>query len=780
MRTFQHKSHLLLLGFFLLLATAVWLIHLTRSPFPEELSSATARNNIQGVPGTSLDLQAREKAADNSFWSKEMLAQACGRTIESFWNSLNASTNNLSLVARFPMGEIILPEWEPPQILPHGILRHHSGEHGHTLPAREWRQRVENLASDGWQADTFEFRHVRFDTDEQGQPSRSHFFFSAHLNRPASSERAILEGDLVVDWATNRSNGIIPLVKRIDASGMEARTRVGQAPFQLILKEKIVPSGRSTYIDPLIVYDLDGDGLSEIIMAASNLVFRRQGQGGYKSEPLCRHPVDDLTTAVIADFDGDGTADFLCANFSGLFLFKGSPQGSFEEPARQVWRATPPLKNAMVLTCGDVDQDGNLDVFIGQYKVPTLGQILRPHYYDANDGWPSHLLLNDGQGNFIDATEFSGLGQKRWRRTYSASLADLNEDGHLDLVVVSDFAGLDLYQNDGHGHFTDVTHLWIPEPHAFGMAHALADFNGDGRLDLLMIGMPSPTVDRLNHLGLWRPYSDEDSLMRPAMAFGNRLYLAQPDGKFELTALSQSIARSGWSWGCSAFDFDNDGFIDVYIANGLESRQSVQDYESEFWLHDIFIDETIDDSTATSYFMDKFSRTRGQGWSYGGYEKNRLYLNQSGQSFLEIAHLAGVALEQDSRNVVADDLDADGRVDLLLTTLEVWPETKQTLQVYKNSLTDSGHWIGFRFREEGRGKSPMGARATIHYHGRSATRQIVTGDSHRSQHANTLHFGLGPAERVDSVEIRWLNGQTLTLSRPAVDCYHEIKIPSQQ
>jgi len=181
-----------------------------------------------------------------------------------------------------------------------------------------------------------------------------------------------------------------------------------------------------------------------------------------------------------------------------------------------------------------------------------------------------------------------------------------------------------------------------------------------------------------------------------------------------------------------------------------------------------------------NFLSVKFSHTRWQGWSYGGYEKNQLYLNQRGESFVEIGHLAGVALEQDSRNVVAEDFDGDGRVDLLVTTFEIWPQAKQTLQIYKNGLDNAGHWIGFHFREEGRGKSPAGVQVTIHYPGHNLTRQIVTGDSHRSQHANTVHFGLGAAERVELVEIRWANGPALTLSQLAVDRYYEIHAPPHQ
>jgi len=261
------------------------------------------------------------------------------------------------------------------------------------------------------------------------------------------------------------------------------------------------------------------------------------------------------------------------------------------------------------------------------------------------------------------------------------------------------------------------------------------------------------------------------------MTFGNRLYLGQANGGFAQAALNDSIARSGWSWGCSAFDFDNDGFPDVYIANGLESNRSVREYESEFWLHNLFVDDSIDDLTASQFLIRKSNNTRGSGWSYGGYEKNRLFLNRNAESFTDIGHLAGVSLEEDSRNVVGADLDGDGKVDLVVTTAAVWPQAKQTLQVYRNQVPDPGHWIGFRFREEGRGKSSVGAKVVIHYAGHTAVRQLITGDSHRSQHPCAVHFGLGKTIDVETAEIRWGNGQAAKLIHPKVDQYHEIRAP---
>ncbi|MCZ7636439.1 MAG: CRTAC1 family protein [Verrucomicrobia bacterium] len=721
-------------------------------------------------------LEARERHVAETAWAKELLAQDCGRTLEALWDALNRATNKLQVLAAFSPGQLVLGQWENRGFFPHAMEQRRASGTGPVLDPDAWRRWVRALEQAGWQLEQAEFRHNRFETDPAGQPRQSVFHVTAHLTHVTRPERAALAGDLTVDWLEPPRGEHLATIGRVDARGLTLTTRPGEPGFKPVLNAVIEPPVRLFSIDPVLVHDLDNDGFAEVLLPSVNQLYRRAPDGTFAPEPLCRFPPGILFTALVADFDGDGTADLLVARADGVVLYRGTPpQGRFDLPEQVVWRPSTPLQNPMAMTAGDIDQDGDLDVFLGQYRVPTLGQVLRPFYYDANDGFPAYLLRNDGAAGFQDVTVAAGLEPNRRRRTYSASLADLDDDGRVDLVVVSDFRGLELYRNLGDGRFAEVTRDWVAESRAFGMAHVFADFNADGHLDLLMIGMNSPAADRLEHLGLTRPDSNEDWTMRARMAYGNRLYLAQPNGGFVQTALNETLARSGWSWGASAPDIDNDGFPDVYIATGHDTQQWVREYEPEFWLHDLYVDETVDDHTATLYFTAKHARTRGQGWSYGGWEKNRLYLNLQAASFLEVAHLLGLALEEDSRNVVAEDLDGDGRQDLIVTTYERWPEVRQTLRIYQNALPDTGHWIGFRFPAGRPGRSAIGTQVRVRWGSQRAVRQVVTGDSHRSQHSSTLHFGLGAANAVEEVEVRWPDGGRRALRHPAIDRYHELR-----
>lgn len=764
-----------------------WQRHRTRlADCVGEADSPSERARLQ-FDARAAWLEAREARAAATVWAPEKLAQACGRTFDDFWDALNAASDKFAVAARFPFKELQLGRGLEPQRLPHGIELTESAGPGGTLSPAAWRRWLRGQERAGWRLAQAEFRHNRFETNASGQPRQSTFYFSAHLTNATGPRRVELVGDLVVDWLSAPAGDQPARVARVDASRLALKMRTGEPPFEPALNEELAPPERRFPVDPLLVRDLDGDGFAEIALPTVNRLYRRVAPWRYESGPLCADPPGPLFTAIFEDFDGDEAADLLVVNATGLVLYPGgaaapggAPAAPFLNPPQPVWSADQPLKNPMALTCGDVDGDGDLDVFFAQYRVPTLGTVLRPSYHDANDGDPAYLLLNDGTGRFRDVTEASGLAPKRWRRTYSASFADLDTDGHLDLLVVSDFAGAEVYRNDGRGRFTDVTAEWLGDAKGFGMAHTFADFNADGRPDFLMIGMPSPTVDRLEHLGLSRPGEAENPAMRRRMACGNRLFLARAEGGFVQPPLGDNpLARSGWSWGASAADFDNDGWPDVYIANGHQSTRSVREYEPEFWLHDLYVDDAIEGSIAGAYLFRKFDRTRGQGWSYGGYEKNRFYLSLPGRGTVEVGHLFGVALEEDSRNVVADDLDGDGAPDLLVTTFEVWPRERQTLRVFRNRLADRGNWIGFQRGAPCAGGLPVGTHILLRVAGRSYARQVVTGDSHRSQHSGRVHFGLGGATVVDRVEIRWPDGRMTILDSPPVNRWHALYPPGK-
>jgi enediyne biosynthesis protein E4 len=660
-----------------------------------------------GLLTNSLELLKQfEQQEAAKYWGPELRAQEYGRIIEKLWDGINRATNKLDFVGSTAIGPVLLAGYSESVVLQHGISFTRPNGTRRELDQRAWRDYLHAASANGWELLQCEFRHTQF----TNLPVASRYYFSAHLLNQRQEDRVILEGNLVIQWQGTE-------IASVDASAVQIRSRRGPPGFRKVLDEEVKPKEGSYFIDPLILWDLDDDRSMEIILAAANRVYRRDPAGHWVHSVFCEHDPGLIFTGVLGDFTGNGTTDFLCAKFEGLFLYEGTKEGRFALAPRQVWTAQPHLKYAQALATGDVDDDGDLDLFLGQYKVPyEKGQMPTP-YFDANDGYPSFLLLNDGQGQLSDATQSAGLGAKRGRRTYNASLVDLDKDGDLDLMVVSDFAGLDAWQNDGKGRFKNVTESWFPEHQALGMANCFADFDRDGRLDVLMIGMNSPTADRLTSLGLNRPYDLPDKGRRDALTYGNRLLFGHADGTFRKRPMSETVAQTGWSWGCAADDFDQDGYPDLYIANGHETRESVKDYEPEFWLHDIYVGNSMENSLVQLYFREKMARTRGAGWSYGGYEKNRFFLNLGGTNFVECGFLMGVALESDSRNVVAEDLDRDGKLDLAVTTFEIYPKVRQRLQLFRNEmdLSKTGnrddrsqiHSSG-SYRSQRQGRSPIG------------------------------------------------------------------------
>lgn len=758
----------LLFGLIALFVGLSWFFFSEREPGKGISSTSGGRraNMInEATRAKVIALQNLESRFNKDLWTEEIEAQRHGRVFETLWDQFNNGVDWQELLmdsgATLVLGEAVV--WDE-MVLPYGIREARFDDRERRLGGEALGSWIERHKSDGWVVSHVEFRLRRYEsgTLATGGP-KGVIDCRLALTNTVRNERLFVEGALQVEWGSatvpNRQE---PSVSVIDCRRLEIRFRAGTLPFETVFETVVASPEHAASIDPLLVRDLDGDGYAEIILANRNLVFRRTSETGYRAAPLCPFPPGVISTAVFGDVDGDGSIDLVCQKGQGLVVLRGSPEGLFDEPERIIWTSPAALPYPIVVTCGDVDGDGDLDLFLGQYRSPYEGGSLPTPFYDANDGYPAYLLRNNGRLEFADVTEEVGLAGKRKRRIYSASLVDIDGQVGLDLVVVSDFAGADLYLNDGHGAFRDVTTSWLGDALGFGMAHTFSDFNVDGQLDLLMIGMTSPTVDRLDHLGLWRSGLTEDRSLRARMAQGNRLFLSGDDGRFHQDKMSQSVARAGWAWGCGAADFNNDGYPDVFIGNGFDSRASVRDYESEYWLHDAFVADSIRDPAVYLYFEEKSKRTRGVGHSYGGYESNRLYLNLMGNRFVEGGHLLGLGRQSDTRNVVADDLDGDGRVDLVLTHYERWPEAKQTLRIYENKTVAAGNWIGFRLQAEAsRMTSTIGTAIVVEVGGKRIVATYTTGDSYRSQRSGDVHFGLGSETTVDRVTVRWPDGREM-------------------
>ena len=642
------------------------------------------------------------------------------------------------------------------------------------ITREQYQTLINNFYDEGWRLNQSEWHHSKFIPAENNEPARSIVSCEMHCTSSKEEKRVIIRGKIKVTWSINE--GEYPTPDTIDINDLQIITRQGKKIFQEAMNAdpKIEAPGRFPRFSPIMVYDLDGDGLNEIIAGGCNLIYKNQGDGKYTKKDFLLNPiVRPAEAGLLADMNGDGNVDFIGGNSvdGSLLLFLGDKKGFNKAPIKF---NIPPLQGLHALSAADIDGDNDLDLFVGQWKAPYIGGSMPTPYYDANDGYPDYLLRNDGNNIFTDITDQSGLAKKRDRRTFSASLVDLNFDTHPDLVVVADFSGLDFYINDGKGNFTDKTADFGDEKYAFGMSHTFGDWDGDGIQDLCLVGMSSTTARRLDGLGITKPGYEKYSLMRAPMTYGNRLYTRDSKGNFTQPKFTASAARSGWSWGCTATDFDLDGDTDLYVVNGHISGNSAKDYCTRFWCHDLYTGNSKPNTVLDDLFQTELLSGLGKDFSWNGFEHNAMYLNQSGKDFLNAGFLLGSAFEYDSRSVLATDMDENGTQDLIVVEYNA-KTMSQRLHIYKNTIDSDNSWIGINLADN-QYTSPVGSVITARSQSRNWSKIIVNGDGFTSQGPSRAHFGLGKIKELSEIEVVWPNGKKTILKNPKINQYHQVSI----
>jgi hypothetical protein len=375
-------------------------------------------------PASLQEWKAQRSRLDESVWASERLAQQYEQSLVALWDALLEAdrrgdpTAKADVLARVALERITLGTPVPVETLDHGIERFALGEPKRSLTGPQWSAFVRELAEGGYRLVQSEWHHARFEPPQTGTPARSLVSIGLHLIAGPRERRIVIEGDLAVEWSSERDERGLFAPTRVDATGLGMLVRDGPPGFERIHSERS-PRRPDPYtgIHPLLLYDLDRDGLVDVLMLRSARVLWNRGEGHFEAARLLERPYLLTEAGVVADFDGDGHPDLLSSRAHGdLVLYSGDERGRFSgEP--QAISFEEPLRGPSVLTTGDVDADGDLDVWVGQYKPAYEGGQMPTPFYDANDGYPSHLLLNDGDGSWTPATAEAGLGAKRFRRT---------------------------------------------------------------------------------------------------------------------------------------------------------------------------------------------------------------------------------------------------------------------------------------------------------------------------------------------------------------------------
>jgi len=510
------------------------------------------------------------------------------------------------------------------------------------------------------------------------------------------------------------------------------------------------------------VGDADGDGLEDLYICQPaglpNRLFRNRGDGTFEdiTESSGVGVLENTACALFADIDNDGRQDLIVVRATGPLLFVNQGGGKFKLKPDAFHFANPPQGTFTGAAIADYDRDGWLDIYFclyayyqgaDQYRYPMP-------YFDAENGPPNFMMRNHRDGTFHDVTKESGLDKNNTRFSFCCAWSDFNDDGWPDLYVVNDFGRKNLYRNNGDGTFTDVAREAGVENVGAGMSGAWLDFDNDGREDIYVADMWTAAGIRVSMQENFQPQaSGEARGLYRQHAMGNCLY-RNAGTAFEDATMRSGTGMGRWSWSCDSWDFDHDGYADLYIANGMISGTTREDLNSFFWRQVV----------ANSPNEARPSHEYEQAWNaineliradrtWSGFERNVFYLNNGDGTFSDVSGAVGLDFLEDSRTFALGDFDEDGRLEVVLKN-----RNSPQLRYLKNVLGELPSALSFRLKGTKSNRDAIGAKITIETDAGRQTRFLQAGSGFLAQHTKEMFFGLGSAKSVLRATIRWPSG----------------------
>jgi hypothetical protein len=535
---------------------------------------------------------------------------------------------------------------------------------------------------------------------------------------------------------------------------------VHQAPALDPKLEPIMPEVASMGASVSIV-DFDRDGWPDIYVVNSaigskNALYRNMHDGTFKDVAGelgiadVNQPGTGVSTgAVWGDYDNDGYEDLFLIKWGRPELYHNDQGHGFTRVTEQA--GLPRWINANTAIWFDYDGDGLLDLFVGGYYSEdidlwhlTTTRIMPDSFEYAKNGGRKYLFHNLGNGKFEEVSAKAGIDSHRW--ALAASAADLRGTGHPDLFVANDYGVSELYFNDGRQFHEAGKQTGIGFAPKSGMNAAFGDILNQGQYAVYVSNISEDGVlIQGNNLWVPKPGTSGDAI------------------QYENLARDFGVELGGWSFGAQFGDLNNDGTLDLYLANGYISLDRNRSYWYDF--------SKVAGGNST-IIGDARNWPAFEGRSLSGYQNKRVWLNDGAGKFIDVAQAVGVTDTYDGRAVAFADLWNRGVLDVVVAN------QKGPLLVYKNTVAPENDWIEFQLEGTVSNRSAIGAKVTLYWNGQMQAQEVSGGTGFAAQNDRRLHFGLGKNPKIEKAVIRWPSGKAQTIGQPAPNQLHKIKEPA--
>ncbi len=509
------------------------------------------------------------------------------------------------------------------------------------------------------------------------------------------------------------------------------------------------------------VGDINNDELEDIFFTGNmvpNKLYLNRGNFEFEDISESAGVAGDnrwYSGTTFVDLNGDGFLDIYCSvsgkngpHNNELYINNGD--NTFSERAKEFGIDCDGI--SMHSTFFDYDKDGDLDLFVCNYPPTSFTAPVEYYHYmleNHSEEDSDRMYRNEGD-HFVDVTDEAGL--RSFGLTLGVVASDVNNDGYSDIFISNDFNAPDfLFINNQDGTFTNQINTCLQQTSFFGMGADIADFNNDGFMDIFQLDMSAEDNFRSKanmssmdpaafysavELGLHHQYM-QNSLQLNNGTLSGDLPL------FSNVARIAGVSSTDWSWGGLLADFDNDGWKDLFVTNGIRRDVNNKDFYAK---HRDFFDKMENDPNYKNKeeevkllnYLDELPSEK---------LSNYMFHNNGNLTFTNRAQEWGFEEKTFSNGVAYSDLDNDGDLDLIINNLE------DVASVYRNNAARHRY---LKIDLHGDEKTLVdGTRVAVHAAGQQQTQEYNLVRGYLSSVSPIIHFGLGDAEVVDSVVVTW-------------------------